>query len=156
MQAQRKRTLSLRLCVPLVHTHNHPSRGPLARFIFLGCTSVSPVATKVPDPHWVWLLTSPPLILHRFLHCTPQGLLLSLLDFHLHPPFFPPSLPYRDFFQAATSGLSPPLISPLQLFLLFLHCLLTSFTPSLTHSSDKQFLSSAACQTLILSPGSQR
>lgn len=36
---------------PLVHTHC-PSGGPLSRFIFLGCTFVSPVAKKVPGPHW--------------------------------------------------------------------------------------------------------
>ena len=67
----------------------HPSRGPLGKFIFLGCTFISPIATKVPGPHWAWFLTSRPPSSSRFPHCTPQELFLSLLAshpvFHLSP-----------------------------------------------------------------------
>lgn len=64
---------------PLVHTHC-PSRGPLGRFIFLGCTFLSPVAKKVPGPRWAWFLTSSPSSSSGFLLYIPQELVCSLLD----------------------------------------------------------------------------
>lgn len=92
VQAQRKRTLSPRLCVPLVHTHKHPGRG-LARSTFLGCTSISPVAMKVAGPHWVWLLTSNPSSFTGFFTVHLKGCFCPSWTPPPSPPFFFPLFP---------------------------------------------------------------
>lgn len=128
VQAQRKHTLSPRLCVPLVHTHKHPGRG-LARSTFLGCTSISPVAMKVPGPHWVWLLTSNP--------SSSTGFFTVHLKDCFCPSWTPPPSLLSSFLSSLQGFLPnssiwppPPLSSSLQHFPLFLNCLLTSFTLS--------------------------
>lgn len=67
-------TVSAVMCAPLSTLTTAQAGVALRRFIFLGCTFISPVATKVPGPHWAWFLTSSPLSSSRVLHCTPQRL----------------------------------------------------------------------------------
>lgn len=116
----------------------HPSRGPPGKCIFLGCTLVSPIATKVPGPHWAWFLTSRPPSSSGFSHRTPQELFLSLLACH---PLSFTSLPSWDFFQQIPSA-PPSLIWPLppQFLPFFLNSSFTSFTRSL----GKQWLRPAS------------
>lgn len=80
-------------------TPTNTEAGGLARFTFLGCTSISPFAMKVPGPHWVWFLTSNPSSSTGFFTAFVRLGLPSITSFLL------PSLPYRDFFQTAPSGL---------------------------------------------------
>lgn len=96
---------------PLVHTHC-PSRGPLSRFIFLGCTLSScqersrPSLGMVSDiqPFFLQWVSS--------LYTSGTGLFPSGLP-PLSPPFFlTNSLAYRDSFQTAPSA-RPTLILPL-------------------------------------------
>lgn len=89
---------------PLVHAHSRPSRGALGRVSFLGCTLVSPVATKLPGRPWAWSLTPRPSFSGGFPHCTPPERVLSLLDCHFCHPLSFASLRCWDFFQQSSSA----------------------------------------------------
>lgn len=87
-------------------TPTNTEAGGLARFTFLGCTSISPVAMKVPGPHSVWFLTSNPSSSTGFFTVHLKDCFCP--SWSPSPPFFFPLFPTGIFFQTAPSSLPHP------------------------------------------------
>lgn len=100
------------MCAPLSIPTTTQAGGLWIGLFFLAALS-SPVATKLPGPHWVWFLTSSPSSSAGFFYIHFRDWFCPSWTPTSATTFLPPSLLYRNFFQAVASDLPRPLISPL-------------------------------------------